>query len=127
MEEGLFPHSRSLDEQRLEEERRLCYVGITRARDQLYLSHALSRTLHGGAGYKLPSRFLAEIPKQLLEYRETSVYPHSYAGAPASHWARIPRRARGWSSRPSVRSSPGHGSRPAEAPAGPGSGRSGDG
>ena len=74
MEEGLFPHSRSLDEQRLEEERRLCYVGMTRARDRLYLSHARSRTLHGGAGYKLPSRFLSELPGRLLEYRETSVY-----------------------------------------------------
>jgi DNA helicase II / ATP-dependent DNA helicase PcrA len=70
MEEGLFPHSRSLDEQRLEEERRLCYVGITRARDRLYLSHARSRTLHGGAGYKLPSRFLSEIPDRLVEYRD---------------------------------------------------------
>jgi DNA helicase-2/ATP-dependent DNA helicase PcrA len=69
MEEGLFPHSRSLDEQRLEEERRLCYVGFTRARDHLYLSHARSRTLHGGAGYKLPSRFLGEIPGRLLDYR----------------------------------------------------------
>jgi DNA helicase-2/ATP-dependent DNA helicase PcrA len=73
MEEGLFPHSRSLDEQRLEEERRLCYVGITRAKDRVYLSHARSRTLHGGAGYKLPSRFLGEMPGQLMEYRETSV------------------------------------------------------
>ncbi len=72
MEEGLFPHSRSLDEQRLEEERRLCYVGITRARDHLYLSHAHSRTLHGGGGYKLPSRFLGEIPGRLLDYRATS-------------------------------------------------------
>jgi DNA helicase-2/ATP-dependent DNA helicase PcrA len=71
MEEGLFPHSRSLDEQRLEEERRLCYVGITRARDRLYLSHARSRTLHGGAGYKLPSRFLSEIPGRLVEHRGT--------------------------------------------------------
>jgi DNA helicase-2/ATP-dependent DNA helicase PcrA len=76
MEEGLFPHTRSLDEQRLEEERRLCYVGITRARDRLYLSHALSRMLHGSAGYKLPSRFLGELPPQLLQHRETSVYPH---------------------------------------------------
>ena len=76
MEEGLFPHSRSLDEQRLEEERRLCYVGITRARDRLYLSHALSRMLHGSSGYKLPSRFLGELPAQLLQHRETSVYPH---------------------------------------------------
>ena len=76
MEEGLFPHSRSLDEQRLEEERRLCYVGMTRAKDRLYLSHALSRTLHGGAGYKVPSRFLGEIPQGLVQYRETSVWPH---------------------------------------------------
>jgi DNA helicase-2/ATP-dependent DNA helicase PcrA len=74
MEEGLFPHSRSLDEQRLEEERRLCYVGMTRARDRLYLSHARSRTLHGGAGYKLPSRFLGELPGRLVEYRDTSVF-----------------------------------------------------
>ncbi len=72
MEEGLFPHSRSLDEQRLEEERRLCYVGITRARDALYLSHARSRILHGGGGYKLPSRFLTEIPAGLKEYRGDS-------------------------------------------------------
>jgi DNA helicase II / ATP-dependent DNA helicase PcrA len=69
MEEGLFPHSRSLDEERLEEERRLCYVGITRARDTLYLSYARSRTLHGSAGYKLPSRFLSEIPEKYKTYR----------------------------------------------------------
>jgi DNA helicase-2/ATP-dependent DNA helicase PcrA len=68
MEEGLFPHSRSLDEQRLEEERRLCYVGITRARDTLFLSFARSRTLHGSAGYKLPSRFLSEIPEKYKKY-----------------------------------------------------------
>ncbi len=68
MEEGLFPHSRSLDEQRLEEERRLCYVGITRARDALFLSFARSRTLHGSAGYKLPSRFLSEIPEEFKSY-----------------------------------------------------------
>lgn len=78
LEEGLFPHSRSLDEQRLEEERRLCYVGITRAQDRLYLSYARSRTLHGGAGYRLPSRFLSEIPRQLIEYRNG-------AGAAANH------------------------------------------
>ncbi|MFH1833470.1 MAG: 3'-5' exonuclease, partial [bacterium] len=71
MEEGLFPHSRSLDEQRLEEERRLCYVGITRTRDRLFLSHARSRSLHGGAGYRLPSRFLGEIPERLVEIRGT--------------------------------------------------------
>ena len=69
MEEGLFPHSRSLDEERLEEERRLCYVGVTRAQDRLTLSYARSRTLFGGAGYKLPSRFLSEIPNQIIEYQ----------------------------------------------------------
>ncbi|MGI5940111.1 MAG: ATP-dependent helicase [Thermoleophilia bacterium] len=72
MEEGLIPHSRSLDEHRLEEERRLCYVGMTRARDRLYLSHARSRTLHGGGSYKVPSRFLSELPGRLLEYRGRS-------------------------------------------------------
>jgi DNA helicase-2/ATP-dependent DNA helicase PcrA len=88
MEEGLFPHSRSLDEQRLEEERRLCYVGITRARDSLYLSHARSRTLHGGAGYKLPSRFLTEIPATLKEYRgdcRSIGARKTYAGSDTSH------------------------------------------
>jgi DNA helicase-2/ATP-dependent DNA helicase PcrA len=84
LEEGLFPHSRSLDEQRLEEERRLCYVGMTRARDRLYLSYARSRTLHGGAGFKLPSRFISEIPDRLVDRRETSVWPHSTRGAGAS-------------------------------------------
>ncbi len=77
MEEGLFPHSRSLDEQRLEEERRLCYVGITRAQDRLHLSFARSRTLHGGAGYKIPSRFLSEIPSRLVEYRSSSASERS--------------------------------------------------
>jgi DNA helicase-2/ATP-dependent DNA helicase PcrA len=72
MEEGLFPHSRSLDEARLEEERRLCYVGLTRARERLYLSHARSRTLHGAGGFRVPSRFLSELPPRLLEYRGSS-------------------------------------------------------
>ncbi len=69
LEEGLCPHSRSLEEHRLEEERRLCYVGITRARDRLYLSHCRARTLHGGGGYRFPSRFLSEIPGHLFERR----------------------------------------------------------
>lgn len=72
MEEGLFPHSRSLDEARLEEERRLCYVGLTRARERLYLSHARSRTLHGAGGFRVPSRFLSELPPRLLEFRGSS-------------------------------------------------------
>ncbi len=68
LEEGLFPHSMSSDDpERLEEERRLCYVGMTRAMCQLYLCHAESRRLHGKESYALPSRFLRELPAELLE------------------------------------------------------------
>jgi DNA helicase-2/ATP-dependent DNA helicase PcrA len=68
MEDGVFPHQRSVgDPDALEEERRLCYVGITRARERLYLSHAWSRTLFGATEYYAPSRFLAEIPAELME------------------------------------------------------------
>ena len=67
MEEGVFPHQRSLDEQNIEEERRLAYVGMTRAMDRLYLLHARARTLWGAGQYNLPSRFLAEIPERLVE------------------------------------------------------------
>ena len=68
MEEKLFPHSMSADDpDRLAEERRLCYVGMTRAMRQLYLSYAESRRLHGSENYPLPSRFLREIPGQFFE------------------------------------------------------------
>jgi DNA helicase-2/ATP-dependent DNA helicase PcrA len=68
MEDGLFPHQRSLnDADGLEEERRLCYVGLTRAREQLYLSYAEQRRLHGMDNYSVPSRFLREIPPELIE------------------------------------------------------------
>jgi len=68
MEEGLFPHSLSAeDPDRLEEERRLCYVGMTRAMRELYLCHAESRRLHGSETYPVPSRFLREIPGDLVE------------------------------------------------------------
>lgn len=67
MEEGLFPHSRSmLKKDELEEERRLCYVGITRARDRLYLSYAQQRLLFGTRSSNIISRFLSEIPEELL-------------------------------------------------------------
>ena len=63
LEDGVFPHLRSLGEpDELEEERRLAYVGITRAQERLYLCHAWSRTLFGGTQYNPPSRFLDEIP-----------------------------------------------------------------
>jgi DNA helicase-2/ATP-dependent DNA helicase PcrA len=67
MEDGVFPHYRSMgDSAQLEEERRLAYVGITRARERLYLTHAWSRSLFGQTSYNPPSRFLAEIPSDLL-------------------------------------------------------------
>ena len=67
MEEGLFPHRMSSEEPgRLEEERRLAYVGITRAMQELYLTYAESRRLHGQDSYNRPSRFLLEIPQDLL-------------------------------------------------------------
>ena len=69
LEEGVFPHQRSIDEQNLEEERRLAYVGVTRAMDRLYLVHARARSLWGGAMHNMPSRFLGEIPPELAEKR----------------------------------------------------------
>lgn len=68
VEEKLFPHSMSVDDpERLEEERRLCYVGMTRAMQHLHLCHAESRRLHGSENRPLPSRFLREIPLELVE------------------------------------------------------------
>ncbi len=68
LEDGIFPHLRSLGEPtELEEERRLAYVGITRARERLYLTHAWSRTIYGSTQYNPPSRFLDEIPQRLVE------------------------------------------------------------
>jgi DNA helicase-2/ATP-dependent DNA helicase PcrA len=68
MEDGVFPHLRSIGEpDQLEEERRLAYVGITRARERLYVTHAWCRTLYGSTQYNPASRFLAEIPAQLVE------------------------------------------------------------
>jgi DNA helicase-2/ATP-dependent DNA helicase PcrA len=77
MEEGIFPHQRSLDtDTQLEEERRLCYVGITRAKEQVYLSHAYRRTLFGGISNNPPSRFLREIPGHLFQgYSVSSFTP----------------------------------------------------
>lgn len=66
MEEGLFPHNQTLSEpEELEEERRLCYVGITRAREELYLTNTWNRTLFGSYQASLPSRFMKEIPDEL--------------------------------------------------------------
>ncbi len=67
LEEGLFPHQRSLDEGDESEERRLCYVGMTRARQSLTMTHAHSRTIFGVRGYNMPSRFLSELPADDIE------------------------------------------------------------
>jgi DNA helicase II / ATP-dependent DNA helicase PcrA len=72
-EDGVFPHSRALDEGGLEEERRLFYVGVTRAMRQLYLTYARRRAVFGAQTYGLPSRFLAEVPAELTDREEQPV------------------------------------------------------
>lgn len=67
MEEGIFPHNMSLMENNLEEERRLCYVGITRAKERLYLTNAKRRMLYGKENMNIPSRFISEIDEKLIE------------------------------------------------------------
>lgn len=79
LDEGLFPHSRTLmDPAQVEEERRLAYVGITRAERQLYVTNAVTRTMYGRISAYMPSRFLAEIPPQFMEdYHHKSAMPQS--------------------------------------------------
>jgi len=75
MEEGLLPHSRSfMEEDDMEEERRLCYVGITRAREKLYLTFAERRQTRGGYTSQIPSRFLGEIPQEICDYYSSADY-----------------------------------------------------
>ncbi len=77
MEDGLFPHQRSLNDiDGLEEERRLCYVGMTRAMKQLYLTYAEQRRLHGIDSYGMPSRFIKEVPPELIEEVRPRVQVH---------------------------------------------------
>ena len=82
MEENLFPHSRSVENiSELEEERRLCYVGITRARQKLYLSYAEYRRMYGNDSYNPPSRFIKEIPDEHTDFvRPRQSYKTSYYG-----------------------------------------------
>ncbi|TAK35256.1 MAG: AAA family ATPase [Chloroflexota bacterium] len=73
LEEGILPHSRSLQEpSQMEEERRLCYVGVTRARERLYLLHAYRRTLYGNSEISRPSRFLDDLPSAMVQRRGAS-------------------------------------------------------
>ncbi|MCN0154408.1 DNA helicase PcrA [Salinispora arenicola] len=81
MEDGVFPHARTFgDNHELEEERRLAYVGITRARQRLYLSRAVTRSAWGQPAYNAPSRFLAELPEELVRWERTEGSYTSWAG-----------------------------------------------
>ena len=75
MEETIFPHSRAMYEQsEMEEERRLCYVGMTRAKEELYMLHASTRLLYGGTQHNPPARFLSEISGESVEESAFSAY-----------------------------------------------------
>ncbi|UFJ41031.1 DNA helicase PcrA [Brevibacillus humidisoli] len=85
LEEGIFPHSRALfDDTEMEEERRLAYVGITRAEEKLYLTNAYTRTLYGRTNSNPPSRFLTEIPEELLDGQESAESGGSWGSFSAS-------------------------------------------
>ncbi len=91
LEQGLFPHEQAISEDGgIEEERRLMYVAITRARRRLYLTHAQSRMLHGQVRYGLPSSFLEEVPQELvhsLSRRAAPAYSAPRVSEPAAHYS----------------------------------------
>jgi DNA helicase-2/ATP-dependent DNA helicase PcrA len=89
MEDGVFPHMRSIEAGDVEEERRLAYVGITRAKQRLYLTYARQRSLYGGSEWNLPSRFLDEIPADLAE-RQASEQRTFGRPSPATRWSDTP-------------------------------------
>ena len=93
MEDGVFPHMRSIEAGDIEEERRLCYVGITRAMRKLYLTHARTRAMYGGREWNVPSRFLAEIPPELTDQEEPPMPRRSPRGARAERGRALRRRA----------------------------------
>ncbi len=93
LEDGVFPHSRSLgDQTELEEERRLAYVGVTRARERLYISRAVVRSAFGAPSHNPGSRFLDELPIDLVDWRRTEAAQTSWgrpdlgSGSPAARW-----------------------------------------
>jgi len=96
-EEGVFPHSRALDEGGLEEERRLCYVGITRAERDLYLTYARTRNVFGARSFGAPSRFIGEIPTALTD-RSEQEQRSGFAGirARATSWGPITTAQEPW-------------------------------
>jgi DNA helicase-2/ATP-dependent DNA helicase PcrA len=91
MEEGIFPHARSLEENSLEEERRLCYVGMTRAKEKLVLLHASRRSLYGRMDANLPSRFLDELPAEGVERERLRPTSWSSYGSPPAAREVVPR------------------------------------
>jgi superfamily I DNA/RNA helicase len=94
-EEGVFPHSRALDEGGLEEERRLCYVGITRAERDLYVTYARTRNVFGTRTYGAPSRFVSEIPAELTDREAEAPRRFGSIRARATSWAAPPHIERG--------------------------------
>jgi DNA helicase-2/ATP-dependent DNA helicase PcrA len=84
MEDGIFPHMRSIEENDIEEERRLCYVGMTRAKERLTMTHAMRRSLYGRTDTNLPSRFLDELPQDGVERERLRPASWSNYGAPPS-------------------------------------------
>jgi DNA helicase-2/ATP-dependent DNA helicase PcrA len=102
MEENLFPHARSLDDaQQMEEERRLCYVGVTRAKERLYLVHAARRTYFGNSMVNQPSRFLTDVPERL--WSESGISPRSYL---RREFTPVPRHLDPWESAADERKGP---------------------
>jgi DNA helicase-2/ATP-dependent DNA helicase PcrA len=94
LEDGLFPHENSLTEDKgLEEERRLMYVAVTRARQRLYLSFAQTRMLHGQTRYNLPSRFLDEVPEELVKWLTPRAGKGGFAVPSAPTFTGVPRRS----------------------------------
>jgi len=91
MEEGIFPHARSIEDNEVEEERRLAYVGMTRAMERLTLTHTTARSLYGRREYNLPSRFLDELPETVARER---LRPASWAGYAQSARQIAPREER---------------------------------
>jgi DNA helicase-2/ATP-dependent DNA helicase PcrA len=89
MEDGVFPHMRSIEAGDVEEERRLAYVGITRAKRRLYLTYARQRSLYGGSEWNLPSRFLDEIPAELAERQQSEQRTFGRPAA-ATRWSDTP-------------------------------------
>ena len=118
MEDGIFPHMRSLGEPvELEEERRLCYVGITRAERHLYVSHAWSRMLFGRGSANIPSRFLNEIPSELVREVRAVVRRPQVRGCGDHIEPLLRRRRRGYAGAERVRSRRGPGTASSTPPA----------